>query len=142
MYESINVPISLRKRWSETDSEEDYSARVDGLLLETIGDVFNKVFGENSAKTILRHVKKSSSLKWGEIPRRIEAFAGALQENLGQGAFIIEDLILETLYPKLGLEFKWKKGYSFVDYIEELRQKCSTIKNEIIEHKWIEEKGV
>jgi hypothetical protein len=142
MYESIDVPISLLKRWSEMVSEEDYLACIDDLFLETIGDVLNQVFGENSAKTILRHVKKSSSLKWEEIPRRIEVFADALQKTLGIGAVIIEDLILETLYPKLGLEFRWKKGYGFWDYIEELRQKCSTITNEITEHKWIEKKGV
>jgi len=100
-------------------SEEDCESHFEDLLLETIGDVLNQVFGENSAKTILRYVKKSSS----SFDRsRIEIFAVALQKILGQGAVIIEDLILETLYPKLGLEFKWKKGYTFSDYIEELRK--------------------
>jgi hypothetical protein len=105
-------------------SEEDYLPYVDDLLLETIGDILKQVFGENAAKTILRHMKKSSSLKWEEIPGRIEVFAESLQKILGQGAFIIEDLILETLYPKLEFEFEWKKGYRFSDYIEELRKKC------------------
>jgi len=103
-------------------SEEDPLTRVDGLLLETIGDVLKQVFGENSAKILLRHVKKSS-LKWEEIPKRAQVFSDALRNILGQGGVIIEDLILETLYSKLELEFKWKKGYGFSDYIKELRSR-------------------
>ena len=96
---------------------------VDDLLLETIGDVLKQVFGENSAKILLRHVKKSYSLKWEEIPKRAQVFSDALRNILGQGGVIIEDLILETLYSKLELEFKWKKGYGFSDYIKELRSR-------------------
>ena len=104
-------------------SEEELLTCVDGLLLETIGDVLRQVFGENSAKILLRHVKKSSSLKWEEIPKRAQVFSDALRNILGSGGVIIEDLILETLYSKLELEFKWKKGYRFSDYIKELRSK-------------------
>ena len=104
-------------------SEEDYLPYVDDLLLETIGDVLNQVFGENAAKTILRHMKKSSSLKWDEIPGRIEVFAESLQKILGQGAVIIEDLILETLCQKFGLELESNRNSGFKDSIMGLRNR-------------------
>jgi len=105
-------------------SEEVSLTCVDGLLLETIGDVLKQVFGKSSAKVLLRHMKKSYSLNWEEIPKRAQVFADALRNILGSsGGVIIEDLILETLYSKLELEFKWKKGYGFSDYVKELRSR-------------------
>jgi len=103
-------------------SEEVPVTCVDDLLLETIGDVLRQVFGENSAKIILRNMKKSHSLKWEEIPKRAQVFSDALRNLLGSGGVIIEDLVLETLYSKLELKFEWKKGYGFSDYIRELRK--------------------
>jgi len=102
-------------------SEEVPVTCVDDLLLETIGDVLKQVFGENAAKIMLQNVKKDYSLKLEEIPKRAQVFSDALRNILGSGGVIIEDLILETLYSKLELEFKWKKGYTFSDYIKELR---------------------
>ncbi len=97
---------------------------LDDLLLETIGDVLKQVFGEKPAKIILRNIKKGYSLRWEEIPTKAQVFAGALQKILGSsGAVIIEDLIVEILYSKLKLEFKWKKGYGFSDYVRELGSK-------------------
>ncbi len=69
-------------------------------------------------------MKKSYSLKWEEIPKRGQVFADALRQILGSsGAVIIEDLILENFYAKLGLEFKWKKSYRFSDYVRESESK-------------------
>jgi len=105
-------------------SEEDPLICVDDLLLEIIDDVLKQVFGKTSAKIILRNAKKSYSLKWEEIPKRVQVFSDALRNILGSsGGVIIEDLILETLYSKLDLEFEWKKGYRFSDYIKELRSR-------------------
>jgi len=115
------IPIFSGKGWSGMVSEEAPVICVDDLLLETIGDVLRQVFGENSAKIILRNMKKSYSLKWEEIPKRAQVFSDALRNLLGSGGVIIEDLILETLYSKLELKFEWKKGYRFSDYIKELR---------------------
>jgi len=82
-----------------------------------------QVFGEEPAKIILQHAKKSA--KWEENPKRVEAFAEALREILGSGSVLIENLILKSLYSKLELKFEEKKGYGFSDYVKELREKCS-----------------
>jgi len=94
---------------------------LDDLLLETIDDVLRQVFGE---KIIIGSMNKGYSLEWEEIPKKLEVFADALEKTLGSGAVIIEDLILESLHSRLGLELIWRKGYGFSDYIRELREKC------------------
>ncbi|MCK5625890.1 hypothetical protein KAI11_03450 [Candidatus Bathyarchaeota archaeon] len=46
-----------------------------------------------------------------------------LRDTLGENSIkktICEDLFLETIYSKLDLCVEWKKGYKFLDYIEEL----------------------
>ena len=37
-------------------------------------------------------------------------------------ARVIEQLILQKLYARIGLNFEEKKGYKFSDYIRELRR--------------------
>ena len=46
-----------------------------------------------------------------------------LRDTLGENSIkkiIFDDLFLETIYSKLDLCVEWKKGYKFLDYIEEL----------------------
>ena len=95
----------------------------DDLLLETIDNVLKQVFGEESAKIILQHVKKTDCLKWEEIPKHAEIFADALRKILGAGSVPVENLILKSLYSKLELKFDEKEGYGFSDYIKRLRSK-------------------
>lgn len=97
----------------------------DKLLLKTIDETLSKTLGEASKKSFLQDIMRSSSLTWNEIPQRIQLFADVLHDL--DSSNIIEDLILETFYSKLGLEFKSKKGYTFSDYIEELRKKSSAL---------------
>jgi hypothetical protein len=67
-------------------------------------------------------MKNNYSLEWKDIPNRIEVFVKALQKIFGKGSVIIENLIIENLYLKLDLTFKWKRGYKSTDYINELRK--------------------
>ena len=53
----------------------------------------------------------------------IRALADSLPKILGTGSVIIEDLILETLYSKLGCQLQWKKDCRFPDYIAELKSR-------------------
>lgn len=98
----------------------------DDLLLETIDEVLKEVFGDESAKIILQHVKKSGSLKWEENPKSAEVFVDALRKILGAGSVPVENLILKSLYSKLELKFEKKEGYRFPDYAKELRSKCGS----------------
>lgn len=105
-------------------SEESLLTRLrarslDDLLLETINDVLKQVFGEESAKIILQYVKSDS--KWEENPADIEVFVDAIRKILGAGTAPLENLILKSLYATLQLKFEEKKGYSFSDYVRDLR---------------------
>jgi len=86
----------------------------DDILAETIDEVVKNVFEKDIAKIVLKYLKKNSSKK---LNKRVRILADALPKILGESSVIIEDLILETLYSKCGLELKWKRNYRFADYV-------------------------
>jgi len=87
-------------------------------LQGTISEVIRNVFGDEMAENILKYFNNSNPKNLDE---RLQIFADALQRILGVGASIMEDLILETLHTKLGLELDRKKGYGFTKCIMELK---------------------
>ena len=108
---------------------------IDEKFQETLNNILEDIFGETSANMILQTIEKRHSLKWTEILDQAEVFTDALHEILGEGAVIIKRLILETFYAKLNLEFEWKKGYQFSDYINEIR---NVTKKKVELKKWTE----
>ena len=91
----------------------------DDIVTEAIAEVIENIFEDGTSKIILKFLDEDEK---GTIDQKVKNFAAALPEILGSGSVIIEDLILEKLYSKLGLEFRWKEDYRFHDYIIELRQ--------------------
>ena len=96
--------------------------KLDDLLLETINDILLDIFRNKSLHNMMLVMDEVYSLKWDEIPEKTETFELALQNILRRGHVIIEDLILENLYPKLGVSFQFKSGYNFSDYMEDLKK--------------------
>ena len=94
---------------------------IDKVLPETINNILENIFGKKGKESLLHAMEKRYSLKRGEILDNVQGFADALHEILGSGSVIIEDLILETVYAKLNVEFEWKKDYRFSDYVNEVR---------------------
>lgn len=92
----------------------------DDVVIQTIDEVVRNVFEDEIAETIFGYSIKGGSKKMNE---KVQAFADSLPKILGTGSVIIEDLILEALYSRLGFEIKWKKDYRFPDYISELRKR-------------------
>ena len=95
------------------------------LILKTIEEIMINVFGKETFSKILLTLKRNYNLEWKEIPRRSKEFCLALQQILGSGSMIIEDLIVESLYDNLGVKLTRKKNSSFADYISELTKKIS-----------------
>lgn len=91
----------------------------DDTLMETINEVIRNVFEEDTAEIIFHYLEGSDPKKMEE---RVQIFTDALPKILGVGSIIIEDLILETLYLKYGLELERKKNHGFTDYIKELKE--------------------
>ena len=106
----------------QLELEEKADLILNDLILNIIENILLDIFGKKSLNSILLIMKKNYSLEWKDIPNRIEVFAKALHKIIGKGSVIIENLIIENLYLKLDLTFKWKKDYKFTDYINELRK--------------------
>jgi len=106
----------------QLELEEKADLILNDLILNIIENTLLDIFGKKSLNSILLIMKKNYSLEWKDIPNRIEVFAKALHKIIGKGSVIIENLIIEKLYLKLDLTFKWKKGYKSSDYIKELKK--------------------
>jgi len=72
-------------------------------------DAVDKGFGElgNGARKVLyHHLEKGWLLKREEIPERLERFHEALHGILGDGARIVESLIMKSISSELGVPFE------------------------------------
>lgn len=94
----------------------------DYLLCDTIKDTLKDVFGDRSASTIIRTIENVHSLRLEDAPEKGAVFEVALQNILGSGHQIIEDMILENLSVRLGKKHEYEKDYTFVDYLNKLRR--------------------
>jgi hypothetical protein len=92
------------------------------LLLKVIDEELKQIFGEAATLIIYNHLEKSHSLKREEIPEKIEVFIRGLEEFLSSGAHVVEKIVLKKVYSSFGLQCRIKQGYSFVDYVTELKK--------------------
>ncbi len=91
----------------------------DDILVKTIREVLENVFDNRTALTLLQFIGENDK---GKLDTRVQCFSDSLHKILGNGATIIEDLILENLFSKLNAELKWRKDYAFADYLRLLRK--------------------
>jgi len=102
------------------------STRFDEILLEVINDVLTQILGETASKLIVEYTifkslkKEETSISFGDDAKM---FADALQGILGVGCQPIEKSIVEHLCTRLEVKFDEKPGYTFSDYIRELRKR-------------------
>lgn len=96
--------------------------RVDEVINGVVKEVMLSIFGRRGVEGILRVLRGKYGLDLDDVADKPHLFSEALHEIIGVSSVIIEDLIIENLYMKLGLEFRWKKGYKFSDYINEVKK--------------------
>jgi hypothetical protein len=75
-------------------------------------------FGE----VVLYFLELRSSIRREEIAERPDKFARELEDLFGDGAKVILERTVKTLYEKLGLSYVRKRGYEFSDYVGEAYQ--------------------
>jgi hypothetical protein len=92
------------------------------LLIKTIDTQLKQVFGETGTSVIYNYFQSAFSLRQEEIPKKLEVFAEGLDKFLSSGAKVVEKVILDGLYSDFGQEFQFKEGYTFADYVNELRK--------------------
>ncbi|MEM3770153.1 MAG: hypothetical protein QXG76_03075 [Candidatus Bathyarchaeia archaeon] len=78
--------------------------------------------GENGREVIYFRLKHSYALKKEDIPSYPEIFVKCLRSIFGSGSEVIEKAVIKSLYSKLGMEFSAKKGFGFLEYLEEARR--------------------
>ena len=66
--------------------------------------MLKQVFGEPATRLIYKHLEHRYSLRQCEISEKIDVFADCLEDCLCEGAYPIENRILNDLCSALGLE--------------------------------------
>ncbi len=127
----MNSTTQLRKKQSATlatlqplctiniDGEKAGSQSVDfdRLLLSAVDSTFSILGG--SAANAMFSCLKNCGLDKESIPQNVERFARMLEEIFGEGAFILESFIIQSLHSEVK-EFKYasgRKGLSFPMYL-------------------------
>ena len=90
--------------------------QLENLIFDAINEVIRNIFDDEVAEMLLSFLKENSSMN---LEEKLRFFEESLPKILGSGAIIIEDLILETLYSKLGIKFEQKRK-SFTEYVLDL----------------------
>ncbi|MCD6445971.1 hypothetical protein J7L49_04220, partial [Candidatus Bathyarchaeota archaeon] len=90
------------------------------ILLKAVDEGLSSL-GNSPKQAILFHLENSFNLKKDEIPINPREFDNALKKIFGPGVSYLEKLILKRLYEKIGLKFKEIKNWSFVDYLENVK---------------------
>lgn len=107
-------------KWRERREE-----RIDKVIIDVAEEVILNVFGRRGLESIIQAIRERHCLDLDEISDKPHIFSEALHEIIGVSSVIIEDLIIENLFMRLGLEFRWKKGYKFPDYVNEVKNYIS-----------------
>jgi hypothetical protein len=82
------------------------SREFETFLLEAV-DWGLASLGESPKQATYFHLEKSFGVRREEIPCKVAAFAGAVEEIFGQGAEFLEGLILKRLCENVGTPFDW-----------------------------------
>jgi hypothetical protein len=91
--------------------------------------VLNQVFGEKTARLILKYIECHYSLSQSEFSEKIDLFARGLEDFLSSGAYAVENKILDDIYSSYGsrrspeLETTPQK-YDFASQIRIVMQKA------------------
>jgi hypothetical protein len=91
---------------------------------EVVNDTLNEIFSETAARIIYQHLEMNYKLKPEDVAKNIDAFKEGLENFLSTGALTIEGIIVKRLYKQFRVKFENKEGWTFVDYVKDLRQKA------------------
>lgn len=94
--------------------------KIEKIILDAVDEGL-KTLGESGKQAIFFHLEKTYSIKKSDIPEKPDAFAESLEKIFGVGATVIQKIILENLYSKLGLKYEDKDEYKFTDYLNEIK---------------------
>lgn len=100
--------------------------KLNKVIVNTVDEELKKIFGKTATLVIYGYLEDNFSLKREKIPEKIDLFSQGLEKFFGSGAYMLEKSILTDLYSSFGFNFEENKGYTFVDYVTELKNRLST----------------
>lgn len=109
--------MKMTDEWGGVGGEE----RANKMISRVAKEVMLSIFGRKSLDNIIQIMRERYGLDLDEISSKPRLFSEVMRKIIGVSSIIIEDLIIENLYMKVGLKIHWKKGYSFPDYINEVK---------------------
>ena len=94
---------------------------------EVVNDTLNEVFTEIATKVIFQHLEMNYQLKPENVAENIDAFKEGLERFLSSGALAIEGIIVKRLYRRFHMKYKNRDGWTFADYIKDLKQQVASL---------------
>jgi len=109
----------------QDSNHHQFSSRrsIDALFRKTSDQVLQRVFGDKVAQAIAQRIQAIAQTSQDLGIDDAQAYSNALTKILGSGSVPIERLILKNIYASLEQDFQPRQGYSFPDYIDELKQR-------------------
>jgi hypothetical protein len=96
---------------------------IDDLFHKTSDQVLQRVFGDKVAQAIAQRIQAIAQTSQDRGIGDAQAYSNALTKILGSGSVPIERLILKNIYTSLEQDFQPRQGYTFPDYLEELKHR-------------------
>jgi len=103
--------------------------KLDKVIINTVDEELKRIFGQTATLIIYGYLENNLSLKREKIPEKIELFSQGLDNFFGSGAYMLQKTIITNLYSSFGFNYQEKKGYTFVDYVTELKNHLSANNN-------------
>jgi len=86
--------------------------------------------GGSAGQVILHHIERKHSLKVEDMIDRPESFVKALQDVFGEGAFTLEQIVVETMVrkiPTLNEGLQTKRFCRLVNSLKQRAELCSAL---------------
>ncbi len=91
------------------------------LLVQTIDEVLETIFGKKTLAEVYDFLKKRLMLEKNEIPTKAKVFSQGLHQLFGSASSQIELRIAKKLCEKSGMKFDPDSLFDFADYIAAYR---------------------
>jgi hypothetical protein len=85
------------------------------------------VLGEGGKYMVFSFLERNCSIRKQDIPKNPEAFVSGLEKIFGAGAPVLERMIIERMYEKLGLK-KRRRRKRLIECVKEVAQASSPLK--------------
>lgn len=115
---ALNRPCGLREFRLVTLTDSELREQESQLLLvKTIDEVIETIFGKRTLPLIYNFLKKRLMLEKNEVPMKAKVFSQGLHQLFGSASSQIELRIAKRLSEESGMEFDPGSSFDFADFV-------------------------